>query len=588
LAAIALFYSARLQNLFDSYSRLVISRKAFDTTIISRSLILLDEAGSRGKIETSITKLVEGGHRNTAILLFKEQNRSPDLIVQPTNKIDQKTIRFAVEQWKKEPYGGDLYKKGITFNFNHDIYHLIARRQSVREGSYELLLVTDVHRSIGSEYFSSTIALSILLLLMSAVIIPTLLSVIVSVKKVTGSIADDDVVPDWFWTSEATALCEKIKAYKKDTELARIQINQSTSGQMVIRSFKTDEAILYTPNQALCNISGYSQKELEGYPLNQIVPEEFHDFHRGIGVWSDELQRHSGMNAYAQGCPFRHGQESKIVGCDRTVKLKHKDGSIRKVILGVFYVGKVEGGFDEWVGVITDVTLLTDALRVATEAKAENLQLIQAWSHDLKGQAKGVYDELSSLARLKPKFDTEAEQTCFDTALARAELTFNLITNTRDLGDLALDFRATSTNEIKDRINLIHSEKNIKFKWPDDEYFVNIDIDRFISMGFNNLIENAFKYSLGSCAEVIVGLKVDKGFAKFFVQDFGLGMDEAGQAKVMAGNFGSRVRLNPQIEGTGQGIFSAKRVFKAHGAELSLKSQLGQGSIFIVKVGLST
>jgi K+-sensing histidine kinase KdpD len=236
------------------------------------------------------------------------------------------------------------------------------------------------------------------------------------------------------------------------------------------------------------------------------------------------------------------------------------------------------------VGVVTDVTELTDAIAKATEAKSENLQLIQAWSHDLKGHAKGVFDELSTLKRLKPEFKTDAERISFEAALDRSELTFKIIQNTRDLGDLEIKPQRTSTKEILDRINLIHRDKNIKYNWPETEHFIDMDIDRFISMGFNNLIENAFKYSLGSNPEVVVGLKIDKGLAKFFVQDFGLGMDEAGQAKVMAGNFGSRVRLNPQIEGTGQGIFSAKRVFKAHDAELSLKSKLGQGSIFVVKV----
>jgi signal transduction histidine kinase len=585
---IGLFYVLRLNDLFDSYSRLIISRKPRDSDLVVRSLRMTEQAGSKRTAAENLAELTTDIHRNTTFLLFSLGREYPDRIIQPKNELSSDAVRVAIVKWNDTPFGGDLYDKGITFQLNGDTYHLISKRQTLAEKTYELVALTNIDRTVSAEYQTSAIALTILILLMSGAILPTLLSLTISVKETDESVRNSKVQPKAFWSKEVTRLWENIKGYKTETHLYKIQIDQSTSGQMIVRSRGIEEAIVYNPNIALSSISGYTQEELEEQPLNMIVPEQYHHFHKGLGVFDDIKKRRVGMAAYAEGCPFHGHKASSIVGRDRTVELLHKNGSIRKVVLGVFYVGKNEDGFDEWVGVVTDVTDLTQAIAKATEAKAENLQLIQAWSHDLKGQAKGVFDELSTLARLKPHFDTEAERICFDTALARAELTFNLITNTRDLGDLDLKLKPVSSNEIIDRIRLIHSDKNIKFKWPENELFVDIDIDRFISMGFNNLIENAFKYSPGSNPEVIVGLKVDKGFAKFFVQDFGLGMDEAGQAKVMAGNFGSRVRLNPDIEGTGQGIFSAKRVFKAHGADLTLKSQLGQGSIFVVKVELSS
>jgi signal transduction histidine kinase len=548
---------------------------------------MIKDADHETPIPQALATLTTDIHRNTAFLLFFLGREYPDRIIQPEKGLSSDAIRIAIEKWNKAPLGSELYKKGITFIIEGDTYHLISARQAVGGETYELVLLSNIDRTVADEYTDSSIDFSVMFFLVSAVIFPVLVSLTVSVKRTRDSVTQDGVTPMWYWTKEVTELLEEIKIYKINSNLNKIQIDQSTSGQMIVRSHGTEEAILSNPNKALADISGYTQEELEGTPLNLIVTEEYHHFHRGGGAFDAAKNRYVGMSSYAKGCPFHGNQASTIVGRDRTVELLHKNGTLRKVVLGVFYVGKNDAGTDEWVGVVTDVTDLTNAIAKATEAKNENLQLIQAWSHDLKGQAKGVYDELATLARLKPAFNTDAERICFDTALARAELTFNLITNTRDLGDLTLNINPVSSKEILARIHLIHSDKNIKFKWPEDEFFVNIDIDRFISMGFNNLIENAFKYSTGTNPEVTVGVKVDKGFAKFFVQDFGIGMDEAGQAKVMAGNFGSRVRLNPHIDGTGQGIFSAKRVFKAHEADLTLKSQLGQGSIFIVKVGLN-
>jgi hypothetical protein len=581
---IALFYTLRLQGLFDSYSRLIISRKPRDTELVERAMKMVKEAGSKRTIAEDITELTTDIHRNTACLLFEMGREYPDLIVQPERSLSSKAIRTAIDRWNSEPFGSKLYQEGLQLGIEGETYHLIARRETVGETTYEFVLLSNIDRAVVKEYTYSAIALGILMSLMCAAILPTLLSVTSSIKRTRESVRVNGIKPRWYWTKEVADLWQDIENYKIAAHLYKIQIDQSTSGQMIVRSKGMAEAIIYNPNLALAKISGHAQSELEGRPLNKIVPAAYHHFHQGLGAFDDELKRRVGMMSYAEGCPFYGNQESRIVGRDRTVNLLHKDGSTRKVVLGVYYVGKNEDETDEWVGVVTDVTELTDAIAKATEAKNENLQLIQAWSHDLKGHAKGVFDELSTLKRLKPEFKTDAERISFEAALDRSELTFKIIQNTRDLGDLEIKPQRTSTKEILDRINLIHRDKNIKYNWPETEHFIDMDIDRFISMGFNNLIENAFKYSLGSNPEVVVGLKIDKGFAKFFVQDFGLGMDEAGQAKVMAGNFGSRVRLNPQIEGTGQGIFSAKRVFKAHDAELSLKSKLGQGSIFVVKV----
>jgi hypothetical protein len=581
---IALFYTLRLQGLFDSYSRLIISRKPRDTELVERAMKMVKEAGSKRTIAEDITELTTDIHRNTACLLFGMGREYPDLIVQPERSLSSKAIRTAIDRWNSEPFGSKLYQEGLQLSIEGETYHLIARRETVGETTYEFVLLSNIDRAVVKEYTYSAIALGILMTLMCAAILPTLLSVTSSIKRTRESVRVSGIKPRWYWTKEVVDLWQDIENYKIAAHLYKIQIDQSTSGQMIVRSKGMAEAIIYNPNLALAKISGHAQSELEGRPLNKIVPAAYHHFHKGLGTFDDELKRRVGMMSYAEGCPFHGNQKSRIVGRDRTVNLLHKDGSTRKVVLGVYYVGKNEDETDEWVGVVTDVTELTGAIAKATEAKNENLQLIQAWSHDLKGHAKGVFDELSTLKRLKPEFKTDAERISFEAALDRSGLTFKIIQNTRDLGDLEIKPQRTSTKEILDRINLIHRDKNIKYNWPETEHFIDMDIDRFISMGFNNLIENAFKYSLGSNPEVVVGLKIDKGFAKFFVQDFGLGMDEAGQAKVMAGNFGSRVRLNPQIEGTGQGIFSAKRVFKAHDAELSLKSKLGQGSIFVVKV----
>ena len=579
----------RSQQNWQNLARLVEDRKYYDLVAISNGIEYIDRPPLKSKrdIQEAMAGVVRGAHRNTVFMLG-ESRYGPEIVVQPTNKFTDDEILKGQAVWANGSYYKQIYSKnGFTFKFQGKTFQAVARQIHLNKTTFELLSLTCISRSIGNIYHKSLLDLTLLLAAVAFIVLVVLSASSRAVVHYAKDISAKRKSIKRAWYPEEIRLAvDNYNNFLSSERLYKIQIEQSTSGQMIIRSRGLEEAIIHSANKAMETISGHTQAELKNQPLNLIVPKQFHHYHFGIGAFDPDLGRRVGMHAYASGCPFHGHQKSRLIGIDRTVDVIHKDGSTRKAVLGIYYVGKNDAGEDEWSGTFTDVTELTDAVAKAEEAKEENLRLTQAWSHDLKGHAKGVWDELSDLKRLGVTLKTDAEQVCFNAAIARAELTYNLIQNTRDLGDLELSLKLVSTNEIRDRIHLTHGSKNIKYKWPDQEYFVEIDIDRFISMGMNNLIENAFKYSTGTDPEVVLGLKIGEGFAKFFVQDFGLGMDEAGQAKVMAGNFGSRVRLNPQIPGTGQGIFSAQRVFKAHNAVLSLKSQLGQGSVFIVKIKL--
>jgi signal transduction histidine kinase len=65
-----------------------------------------------------------------------------------------------------------------------------------------------------------------------------------------------------------------------------------------------------------------------------------------------------------------------------------------------------------------------------------------------------------------------------------------------------------------------------------------------------------------------------------------MGMTPEGVKKIMGEGFGIGVRLAPEYEGTGLGLYSAKQIFKAHQAKMSVQSVLGQGSLFFVKLPL--
>ncbi|MGL5064786.1 MAG: hypothetical protein ACRC62_32800 [Microcoleus sp.] len=297
--AIATFYVVRLQNLFDSFSNLIVERKPHDMDLISKSLTLIEKAGSKATMEENIAALAGGSHRNTAFLMFKEGRKYPDLIVQPSKPISSDVIRKSIERWQAEKFGSALYHDGIPLDPKDPSYHLIARRQTVKEGSYELFLVTNIDAAVAAEYNASTVALSALLIAMSGAIIPALLSVTASVKKTTESIANDNIRSSWYWSSEVVEQFNAIKNYKTAAERYKIQIDQSTSGQVIVKTRGQEEAIIYSANKAMADISGHTRSELENQPLNMIVPKQYHHYHFGIGEFDKDLGRRVGMHAYS-------------------------------------------------------------------------------------------------------------------------------------------------------------------------------------------------------------------------------------------------------------------------------------------------
>jgi signal transduction histidine kinase len=98
-----------------------------------------------------------------------------------------------------------------------------------------------------------------------------------------------------------------------------------------------------------------------------------------------------------------------------------------------------------------------------------------------------------------------------------------------------------------------------------------------------NLAEN----SLDACRvdsgkddhEVTLRVTSCSDHVEFQVQDNGIGMDQETQDKAFSLFFSSK-----GSEGTGLGLFIANRIARAHGGSITLKSEVGVGTRFIVKL----
>jgi two-component system, OmpR family, phosphate regulon sensor histidine kinase PhoR len=104
-----------------------------------------------------------------------------------------------------------------------------------------------------------------------------------------------------------------------------------------------------------------------------------------------------------------------------------------------------------------------------------------------------------------------------------------------------------------------------------------------LSMVIFNLLDNAIKYSK-EIKKIKVTLSEQGNFVSLSVEDKGIGIPEGYQKEI----FGKFIRV-PQkdihdVKGYGLGLAQVAEVVKAHGGKISLESQIGQGSVFTIKL----
>jgi PAS domain S-box-containing protein len=103
-----------------------------------------------------------------------------------------------------------------------------------------------------------------------------------------------------------------------------------------------------------------------------------------------------------------------------------------------------------------------------------------------------------------------------------------------------------------------------------------------IEQVMTNLLTNAIRYGRGS--QIKVGIEGTEKTARFWVQDHGIGIAKENLKKIF-GRF-ERVTSASEASGLGLGLFIAHQIVKAHGGKLSVKSEIGQGSIFTAELPL--
>ncbi|MCT1385752.1 HAMP domain-containing histidine kinase [Brachybacterium sp. p3-SID1565] len=105
---------------------------------------------------------------------------------------------------------------------------------------------------------------------------------------------------------------------------------------------------------------------------------------------------------------------------------------------------------------------------------------------------------------------------------------------------------------------------------------INADGER-LAQAVDNLLSNAVKYSPGG-GEVEVRLDADDQRARLTVRDRGIGIAAEDIPLLFTPYFRAGTAVRSHVPGTGIGLMNTRRVVRAHGGEVEVRSWLGEGT----------
>jgi len=210
-------------------------------------------------------------------------------------------------------------------------------------------------------------------------------------------------------------------------------------------------------------------------------------------------------------------------------------------------------------------------------------------SHELRSPLTAARGSITYLERTIQNPDAFQYLTIMEKNLTRlTRLINNLFDFTKlEAGKIEWEFNRENITilleEVIEIMSPIAMEKNIRVDFiSPGSIYVLIDLERMEQV-LVNILDNAIKFSKNN-STINIGLEKTDDRVEIFIKDHGPGIDENLFENIFEKFY--IVDNNKQRKGSGMGLAISKAIVQAHEGEIKIKSNLGVGSCFYIKLPL--
>jgi len=379
--------------------------------------------------------------------------------------------------------------------------------------------------------------------------------------------ANDQVVLQSFADQAAIAVYNARLYQTVNEERRRLAaiLDQSADGVMILDG----ELRILRFNRALGRIMGREPVDCIGQIHDGIMRWERIDHGQPLSAALREGWPGNATDAVEPNTLYVEGDlarpDKSVISLGVTyAALTDDDGNVRNIIVNV-----------------RDIT----HFRKAQEAKSTFVSII---SHELKTPVALIKGYASTLRREDANWDRETIAHGLAVIEDETDRLTNLIESLLTASKLQAEGLRLSN---VDAVNMVElATRTVEgFRTQTDEHHLVLDFPKDLPLVrgdearlrqvLDNLINNAIKYSPEGGEIRIVG-SYDSQYVTIAVSDQGVGIPLDEQDHIFERFYRIDDALSRQTQGTGLGLYLAQAVVKAHGGQISVESQPGQGSTF--------
>jgi signal transduction histidine kinase len=214
-------------------------------------------------------------------------------------------------------------------------------------------------------------------------------------------------------------------------------------------------------------------------------------------------------------------------------------------------------------------------------------------SHELRTPVSAILTTLELIAEETFRNAPDQQQMFVQRALANTQLLRRLVDDLIILsklqaGDLKLLRRPISFRELFHLVDTdtraVQQEFQVGLKIVcEAEVGLNVDRER-LRLAVTHLVDNALKFSEPGTLVVVTAEAVAEGTVEIRVQDTGLGIRAEHLPHIFERFYQVDSSIRRRYRGMGNGLYIVRKVVQAHGGDVSVRSEPGLGSTFILRL----